>query len=149
MWPELLSQETGYYSLEYAPTNNLAGKRTTQLSGAHTSFTVSNLTPETTYEVALVPESNVHYFPPQTTRVTTLAGKMSSVVTEGGRMSLRDVKPAGQPLLCTPQPPRLAGGGRRLQPGQTRARRRCLFAGTQLTLSLERCSALLRTGDKM
>uniref|UniRef100_A0A8B9ZLM7 von Willebrand factor A domain-containing protein 1 n=1 Tax=Anas platyrhynchos TaxID=8839 RepID=A0A8B9ZLM7_ANAPL len=73
VWPELLSQETGYYSLEYAPTNNLAGKRTTQLSGAHTSFTVSNLMPETTYEVALVPESNVHYFPPQTTRVTTLA----------------------------------------------------------------------------
>ncbi|EOB09247.1 von Willebrand factor A domain-containing protein 1, partial [Anas platyrhynchos] len=105
VWPELLSQETGYYSLEYAPTNNLAGKRTTQLSGAHTSFTVSNLTPETTYEVALVPESNVHYFPPQTTRVTTLAGKMRSVVTEEGRMSLRDVKPAGQPLLCTPQPP--------------------------------------------
>uniref|UniRef100_A0A8B9V414 von Willebrand factor A domain-containing protein 1 n=1 Tax=Anas zonorhyncha TaxID=75864 RepID=A0A8B9V414_9AVES len=78
VWPELLSQETGYYSLEYAPTNNLAAKRTTQLSGAHTSFTVSNLTPETTYEVALVPESNVHYFPPQTTRVTTLAGKMHS-----------------------------------------------------------------------
>uniref|UniRef100_A0A8B9TUG4 von Willebrand factor A domain-containing protein 1 n=1 Tax=Anas platyrhynchos TaxID=8839 RepID=A0A8B9TUG4_ANAPL len=103
VWPELLSQETGYYSLEYAPTNNLAGKRTTQLSGAHTSFTVSNLMPETTYEVALVPESNVHYFPPQTTRVTTLAGKMHSVVTKGGRMSPQDVKPAGQPLLCTPQ----------------------------------------------
>uniref|UniRef100_A0A8B9E6R7 von Willebrand factor A domain-containing protein 1 n=1 Tax=Anser cygnoides TaxID=8845 RepID=A0A8B9E6R7_ANSCY len=78
MWPKLLSQETGYYTLEYAPTNNLAGKRTTQLSGAHTSFTLSNLAPETTYEVALVPESNVHYFPPQTTRVTTLAGKMTA-----------------------------------------------------------------------
>lgn len=36
---------------------------------------LSDLAPETTYEVALIPESNVHYFPPQTTRVTTLAGK--------------------------------------------------------------------------
>uniref|UniRef100_A0A8B9E630 von Willebrand factor A domain-containing protein 1 n=1 Tax=Anser cygnoides TaxID=8845 RepID=A0A8B9E630_ANSCY len=102
MWPKLLSQETGYYTLEYAPTNNLAGKRTTQLSGAHTSFTLSNLAPETTYEVALVPESNVHYFPPQTTRVTTLAGKMRSVMTKVGGSavpSLTDVKPAGQPLV--------------------------------------------------
>uniref|UniRef100_A0A8B9TUU9 von Willebrand factor A domain-containing protein 1 n=1 Tax=Anas platyrhynchos TaxID=8839 RepID=A0A8B9TUU9_ANAPL len=107
VWPELLSQETGYYSLEYAPTNNLAGKRTTQLSGAHTSFTVSNLMPETTYEVALVPESNVHYFPPQTTRVTTLAGKMHSVVTKGGRMSPQDVKPdsvAAYQVLYGPLP---------------------------------------------
>ncbi|XP_035200483.1 von Willebrand factor A domain-containing protein 1 [Oxyura jamaicensis] len=77
LWPKLLSQETGFYTLEYAPTINLASKRTTQLSGAHTSFTLSNLAPETTYEVALVPESNVHYFPPQTTRVTTLAEEIT------------------------------------------------------------------------
>uniref|UniRef100_A0A669QV34 von Willebrand factor A domain-containing protein 1 n=1 Tax=Phasianus colchicus TaxID=9054 RepID=A0A669QV34_PHACC len=71
-WPQLLSQETGYYTLQYAPTDDLAAKRTTQVSGAHTSLTLSNLAPETTYEVALVPESNIHYFPPQTIRVTTL-----------------------------------------------------------------------------
>uniref|UniRef100_A0A8B9FGN4 von Willebrand factor A domain-containing protein 1 n=1 Tax=Amazona collaria TaxID=241587 RepID=A0A8B9FGN4_9PSIT len=76
VWPKLLSQETGYYTLEYAPVDDLAGKRTNQVSGAHTSFMLSNLAPETAYEVALIPESNVHYFPPQTTRVTTLAGKM-------------------------------------------------------------------------
>uniref|UniRef100_A0A8D0KT70 von Willebrand factor A domain-containing protein 1 n=1 Tax=Strix occidentalis caurina TaxID=311401 RepID=A0A8D0KT70_STROC len=72
-WPKLLSQETGYYTLEYAPIDDLARKRTKQVSGAHTSLLLSNLAPETTYEVALIPESNVHYFPPQTTRVTTLA----------------------------------------------------------------------------
>uniref|UniRef100_A0A8C2TFH9 von Willebrand factor A domain-containing protein 1 n=1 Tax=Coturnix japonica TaxID=93934 RepID=A0A8C2TFH9_COTJA len=71
-WPQLLSQETGYYTLQYAPTDDLAAKRTTQVSGAHTSLTLSNLAPETTYEVALIPESNVHYFSPQTIRVTTL-----------------------------------------------------------------------------
>lgn len=54
------------------------------MSGAHTSLVLSNLAPETTYEVALIPESNVHYFPPQTTRVTTLAGKMGTVVTTRG-----------------------------------------------------------------
>ncbi|KAM9521094.1 von Willebrand factor A domain-containing protein 1 [Guaruba guarouba] len=77
VWPKLLSQETGYYTLEYAPVDDLARKRTNQVSGAHTSFMLSNLAPETAYEVALIPESNVHYFPPQTTRVTTLAEEIS------------------------------------------------------------------------
>lgn len=36
---------------------------------------LSDLAPQTTYEVVLIPESNVHYFPSQSTRVTTLAGK--------------------------------------------------------------------------
>ncbi|KFV47633.1 von Willebrand factor A domain-containing protein 1, partial [Tyto alba] len=77
MWPQLLSQETGYYTLEYAPIDDLSRKRTKQVSGAHTSHMLSNLAPETTYEVALIPESNIHYFPPQTTRVTTLAEEIS------------------------------------------------------------------------
>ncbi|NXV80336.1 VWA1 protein, partial [Atlantisia rogersi] len=77
MWPELLSQETGYYTIEYAPTDYPARKRTKQVSGAHTSLLLSNLAPETTYEVALIPESNIHYFPPQTTRVTTLAEEIT------------------------------------------------------------------------
>ncbi|NXK90272.1 VWA1 protein, partial [Formicarius rufipectus] len=77
LWPQLLSQETGYYTLEYAPTDDPARKRTKQVSGAHTSLVLSNLAPGTTYEVVLIPESNVHYFPPQTTRVTTLAEEIS------------------------------------------------------------------------
>ncbi|NXR73087.1 VWA1 protein, partial [Pycnonotus jocosus] len=78
-WPQLLSQDTGYYSLEYSPRAEPGSKRTQQLSGDHTSLVLSDLAPETTYEVALIPESNVHYFPPQTTRVTTLAEEISPV----------------------------------------------------------------------
>lgn len=121
MWPELLSQETGYYTLEYAPTDDLARKRTKQVSGAHTSLTLSNLAPETTYEVALIPESNIHYFPPQTTRVTTLAGKTRTVVTKGNvssMLSLTDTKQTGEPLVCVPQSHGLIGGGRRSWSGQ-------------------------------
>lgn len=120
MWPELLSQETGYYTLEYAPKDDLARKRTKQVSGAHTSLTLSNLAPETTYEVALIPESNVHYFPPQTTRVTTLAGKTRMVVTKGNIsvLSLTETKQTGDLLVCIPQSHGLIGGGRRLWSGQ-------------------------------
>ncbi|NXU41406.1 VWA1 protein, partial [Drymodes brunneopygia] len=87
LWPQLLSQDTGYYTLEYGPAAALASKRSQQLSGAHTSLVLSGLTPETTYQVALIPESNVHYFPPQTTRVTTLAEEISPVqvlISESG-----------------------------------------------------------------
>lgn len=121
MWPELLSQETGYYTIEYAPRGDLARKRTKQVSGAHTSLTLSNLAPETTYEVALIPESNVHYFPPQTTRVTTLAGKTGTVVTKGEAStvpSLTYTKQTGQPLVCIPQPRGPIGGGRWSWSGQ-------------------------------
>ncbi|NWS09411.1 VWA1 protein, partial [Motacilla alba] len=77
VWPPLLSQDTGYYSLEYGPGADPAARRTLQLSGALSSLVLQNLAPETTYEVALIPESNVHYFPPQSTRVTTLPEEIS------------------------------------------------------------------------
>lgn len=91
------------------------------MSGAHTSLTLSNLAPETTYEVALIPESNIHYFPPQTTRVTTLAGKTCAVMAKGEVstvLSLTNTKQTGQPLVCIPWPRGLTGGGRRLWSGQ-------------------------------
>ncbi|NWX25253.1 VWA1 protein, partial [Notiomystis cincta] len=87
LWPQLLSQETGYYTLEYTPKAEPARKRAQQVSGALTSLVLSDLAPETTYEVALIPESNVHYFPPQTARVTTLAEEISPVqvlISEAG-----------------------------------------------------------------
>ncbi|NWW79460.1 VWA1 protein, partial [Climacteris rufus] len=87
LWPQLLSQETGYYTLEYAPAGHPARKRTQQVSGAHSSLVLSDLAPETTYEVALIPESNMHYFPPQTTRVSTLPEEISPVqvlISESG-----------------------------------------------------------------
>ncbi|KFQ28585.1 von Willebrand factor A domain-containing protein 1, partial [Merops nubicus] len=89
-WPQLLTQDTDYYTLEYAPRDDLARKKTKQVSGAHTSLVLSNLAPETTYEVALIPESNVLYFPPQTTRVTTLPEEISPaqvLISESGPYS--------------------------------------------------------------
>ncbi|NWI59232.1 VWA1 protein, partial [Calyptomena viridis] len=90
MWPKLLSQETGYYTLEYAPTDAPARKRTKQVSGDHSSLVLSNLAPETTYEVALIPESNIHFFSPQKTRVTTLPEEISPaqvLISESGPRS--------------------------------------------------------------
>lgn len=74
MWPKLLSSSTGYYVLEYTPTDEPRRKLMQQVSGDRTSLLLSDLAPETTYEVVLIPESNTHYIPPQTTRVTTLQG---------------------------------------------------------------------------
>lgn len=71
-WPQLLTRDTGYYILEYAPSGEPRRKVTKQLTGDHTNFVVDQLASQTTYEVALIPESNERYIPPQTTRVTTL-----------------------------------------------------------------------------
>ncbi|XP_041275756.1 von Willebrand factor A domain-containing protein 1 [Onychostruthus taczanowskii] len=79
VWPQLLSQDSGFYSLQYTPSGDPAGTRTLQVSGALSSLVLTNLAPGTTYEVALIPESNVHYFPAQRTRVTTLPEEISPV----------------------------------------------------------------------
>ncbi|XP_021385522.1 von Willebrand factor A domain-containing protein 1 isoform X2 [Lonchura striata] len=79
VWPRLLSQDSGYYSLEYGPSAEPARRSTQQLPAALGSLVLSHLAPETTYEVALTPESNVHYFPTQTTSVTTLPEEISPV----------------------------------------------------------------------
>ncbi|XP_050838510.1 von Willebrand factor A domain-containing protein 1 isoform X6 [Serinus canaria] len=77
VWPQLLSQESGFYSLEYGPGANPAARRSLQVPGAQSSLVLSQLAPGTTYEVTLVPESNERYFPPQSTRVTTLPEEIS------------------------------------------------------------------------
>ncbi|XP_066419964.1 von Willebrand factor A domain-containing protein 1 isoform X1 [Molothrus aeneus] len=79
VWPQLLSQDSGFYSLEYGPGGDPAARSTLQVPGAQSSLVLSQLAPGTTYEVALIPESNVHYFPPQRTRVTTLPEEISPV----------------------------------------------------------------------
>ncbi|NWR25723.1 VWA1 protein, partial [Emberiza fucata] len=79
VWPQLLSQDSGFYSLEYGPEGDPAASRALQVPGAQSSLVLSQLAPGTTYEVALIPESNVHYFPPQRTRVTTLPEEISPV----------------------------------------------------------------------
>ncbi|KFV79533.1 von Willebrand factor A domain-containing protein 1, partial [Struthio camelus australis] len=104
MWPKLLSQETGYYTLEYAPIDDPARKRTKQVSGAHTNLMLSNLAPETTYQVALIPESNVHYIPPQTTRVTTLAEE-----TSPAQVLISESKPHSFHVSWAPTPDSVIG----------------------------------------
>uniref|UniRef100_A0A8B9NVD8 von Willebrand factor A domain-containing protein 1 n=1 Tax=Apteryx owenii TaxID=8824 RepID=A0A8B9NVD8_APTOW len=94
IWPKLLSQETGYYTLEYAPIDDPGRKKTKQVSGAHTNLMLSSLAPETTYQVALIPESNMHYIPPQTTRVTTLAGKTCTTLTKWEGTTVLNALPA-------------------------------------------------------
>ncbi|XP_050838507.1 von Willebrand factor A domain-containing protein 1 isoform X3 [Serinus canaria] len=83
VWPQLLSQESGFYSLEYGPGANPAARRSLQVPGAQSSLVLSQLAPGTTYEVTLVPESNERYFPPQSTRVTTLPGKGTGLGAPG------------------------------------------------------------------
>uniref|UniRef100_A0A670YXD0 von Willebrand factor A domain-containing protein 1 n=1 Tax=Pseudonaja textilis TaxID=8673 RepID=A0A670YXD0_PSETE len=78
-WPQLLTRDTGYYILEYAPSGEPRRKVTKQLTGDHTSLVVAQLASQTDYEVVLIPESNEKYIPPQTTRVTTLEGKRREV----------------------------------------------------------------------
>ncbi|XP_029434403.1 von Willebrand factor A domain-containing protein 1 [Rhinatrema bivittatum] len=76
-WPQLLSSSTGHYVLEYAPVSDASRKLRKAVPGDHTGVTVSNLAPETTYEVTLIPESNIQYLHPQSTRVTTLEEAIS------------------------------------------------------------------------
>ncbi|KAJ7306420.1 hypothetical protein JRQ81_009769 [Phrynocephalus forsythii] len=79
IWPNLLTRDTGYYVLEYAPNGEPRHKARRQMPGDHTTIVVDNLMPQTTYEVALIPESNERYITPQVTRVTTLEEVISPV----------------------------------------------------------------------
>uniref|UniRef100_A0A670Z1K5 von Willebrand factor A domain-containing protein 1 n=1 Tax=Pseudonaja textilis TaxID=8673 RepID=A0A670Z1K5_PSETE len=89
-WPQLLTRDTGYYILEYAPSGEPRRKVTKQLTGDHTSLVVAQLASQTDYEVVLIPESNEKYIPPQTTRVTTLEGKRREIlISESKPHSIR------------------------------------------------------------
>ncbi|XP_063799088.1 collagen alpha-1(XII) chain-like [Pseudophryne corroboree] len=71
-WPRLLSRDTGHYVLEYAPVADPRMKLQHTLLGDETSFVLRDLTSNTTYQVTLVPESNIDYVHPQTINVSTL-----------------------------------------------------------------------------
>ncbi|XP_054857871.1 von Willebrand factor A domain-containing protein 1 isoform X2 [Eublepharis macularius] len=103
MWPKLLTRDTGYYILEYAPTGEPRRKVTKQLTGDHTTILVGSLAPQTTYEVALIPESNERYIPPQTTRVTTLEEIVSPV-----RILISESKPHSVRVSWSPTPESVA-----------------------------------------
>ena len=58
-WPPLLTQGSGYYVLELAPSAEPGTVRRQQLPGNATGWAWVDLAPDTDYDVALVPESNV------------------------------------------------------------------------------------------
>lgn len=75
VWPPLLTADSGYYVLELAPSAKPGTARRQQLPGNATGWAWAGLDPDTDYDVALVPESNVHLVRPQHLRVRTLPGE--------------------------------------------------------------------------
>ncbi|KAM7099536.1 von Willebrand factor A domain-containing protein 1 [Molossus nigricans] len=91
-WPPLLTTESGYYVLELAPSSEPGTARRQQLPGNATGWAWADLDPDTDYDVALVPESNVHPVRPQHLRVRTLpeeAGPERIVISHVRPHSLR------------------------------------------------------------
>ncbi|KAK2105616.1 von Willebrand factor A domain-containing protein 1 [Saguinus oedipus] len=70
-WPPLLTADAGYYVLELVPSAQPGAARRQQLPGNATDWTWAGLNPDTDYDAALVPESNVHLLRPQHLRVRT------------------------------------------------------------------------------
>lgn len=83
-WPPLLTADSGYYVLELAPSAEPGTKRRQQLPGNATGWAWAHLDPATDYDVALVPESNVHFVRPQHLRVRTLPGEAGRGDEGGG-----------------------------------------------------------------
>ncbi|XP_066126799.1 von Willebrand factor A domain-containing protein 1 [Saccopteryx bilineata] len=91
-WPALLTADSGYYVLELAPSAEPGTVRRQQLLGNATGWTWVDLHPDTDYDVALVPESNVQPVRPQHLRVRTLpeeAGPERIVISHVRPRSLR------------------------------------------------------------
>ncbi|GAB1289344.1 von Willebrand factor A domain-containing protein 1 [Apodemus speciosus] len=91
-WPPLLTADSGYYVLELVPSGKLVTTRRQQLPGNATSWTWTDLSPDTDYEVSLLPESNVHLLRPQHVRVRTLqeeAGPERIIISHARPRSLR------------------------------------------------------------
>ncbi|XP_078498533.1 von Willebrand factor A domain-containing protein 1 isoform X3 [Lissotriton helveticus] len=70
-WPQLLSTNTGYYVVEYAPVSEPHRKVRMNVPGDQTGVVVKDLAPGTSYTVTVTPESNEQYIQPQTVQVTT------------------------------------------------------------------------------
>ncbi|CAN2388201.1 behavioral response to pain [Pristimantis euphronides] len=67
-----LSGDTGVYVLEYSPLSDPRRKLQKTLSVEETSVVLSTLTPNTTYQVTLIPDSNDPNIQPETIQVSTL-----------------------------------------------------------------------------
>ncbi|XP_053308187.1 von Willebrand factor A domain-containing protein 1 isoform X2 [Spea bombifrons] len=93
-WSQLLSRDHGEsYLLEYAPESDTSHRILKSLPGDQTGVVLSNLSPDTTYEVTLTPKSNVQVIKPQTIQVSTLPEvkvirlQVYEVTTTGLRLS--------------------------------------------------------------
>lgn len=96
-WPPLLMADSGYYVLELVPSGKLAATRRQQLPGNATSWTWTDLSPDTDYEVSLLPESNVRLLRPQHLRVRTLQGEAGVPHGKAGWHE-KDTPPLNHPL---------------------------------------------------
>ncbi|XP_058990950.1 von Willebrand factor A domain-containing protein 1 [Mustela nigripes] len=108
-WPPLLTADSGYYMLELAPSTDPGTVRRQQLPGNATSWAWTNLDPDTDYEVALVPESNVHLVRPQHLRVHTLPGELGAEGGAEGAGRGQDETSPPPPTRPPPPPPEEAG----------------------------------------
>uniref|UniRef100_A0A8C5L3M3 von Willebrand factor A domain-containing protein 1 n=1 Tax=Jaculus jaculus TaxID=51337 RepID=A0A8C5L3M3_JACJA len=91
-WPPLLTSDSGYYVLEVVPSGQPGAVRRQQLPGNATGWTWTGLNPDTDYDVALLPESNVRLLSPQHVRVRTLpeeVGPERIVISQARPRSLR------------------------------------------------------------
>uniref|UniRef100_A0A8D2AF90 von Willebrand factor A domain-containing protein 1 n=1 Tax=Sciurus vulgaris TaxID=55149 RepID=A0A8D2AF90_SCIVU len=91
-WPPLLTADSGYYVLELMPTADPRAPRRQQLPGNATDWTWDGLSPDSDYDVALLPESNVRLLKPQHLRVHTLpeeAGPERIIISHARPRSLR------------------------------------------------------------
>ena len=108
-WPPLLTADSGYYLLELAPSAQPGTARRQQLLGNATGWAWAGLDPDTDYDVALVPESNVRLLRPQHLRVRTLPGEAGrgagglGVRARPGRARGRTARPPPSSQALPPQ----------------------------------------------
>ncbi|XP_053430999.1 von Willebrand factor A domain-containing protein 1 [Nycticebus coucang] len=108
-WPPLLTADSDYYVLELVARTRLGARRRQQLLGNATDWTWAGLEPDTEYDVALVPESNVRLLSPQHLRVRTRPAKAPPGLEEAGPVRIvisharpRSLRVSWAPALSAP-----------------------------------------------
>lgn len=71
VWPELLGSSTEYYLIEYNPASDPQSRLQQLVAGDETSTVVTQLYPETTYDVRLTSVADKNNIKPLVTKVTT------------------------------------------------------------------------------
>ncbi|XP_068096690.1 von Willebrand factor A domain-containing protein 1 [Hyperolius riggenbachi] len=92
VWPRLLSRDTGHYMVEYVPIGGPREKVQELLPGDQTSLVVNGLTPNTTYQVTLLPETNLEYIKPQLIQVSTLQEVKEERKLEAGNITTTGIR---------------------------------------------------------